>query len=137
METWAYETGVKLDFIRPGKARGEWYIESFNGRLRDECLNGEIFFDLADARAKLERWRKDYNEQRPHSALDDRTPSEFAQVAGRRAFALLTVDKTGPEPCQGSAGAGQEPPALDRAPVLPSEPKMRAKPLSEPPGLLA
>jgi putative transposase len=137
METWAYQKGVKLDFIRPGKPVENGYIESFNGRLRDECLNGEIFFDLADARAKLERWRKDYNEQRPHSALDDRTPAEFAQAAGGRAFALLTVNKTGPDPGQGSASAGPKRPALDRVPALPPESKMRAKSLSEPPGLLA
>jgi putative transposase len=137
METWAYQKGVKLDFIRPGKPVENGYIESFNGRLRDECLNGEIFFDLADARAKLERWRKDYNEQRPHSALDDRTPAEFAQAAGGRDFALLTVNKTGPDPGQGSASAGPKRPALDRVPALPPESKMRAKSLSEPPGLLA
>ena len=56
METWAYQTGVKLDFIRPGRPVQNGYIESFNGRLRDECLNGEVFFSLVDAREKLERW---------------------------------------------------------------------------------
>jgi len=79
MELWAYQSGVKLDLIRPGKPVENGYIESFNGRLRDECLNGEIFFDLVDAREKLERWREDYNEQRPYSSLADRTPAEFAQ----------------------------------------------------------
>jgi putative transposase len=54
------------------------YIESFNGRLRDECLNVEVFLDLADARWKIEKWRRDHNQQRPHSALADRTPQEFA-----------------------------------------------------------
>ena len=137
MEVWAYQNEVKLDLIRPGKPVENGYIESFNGRLRDECLNGEIFFDLADARQKLERWRADYNEQRPHSSLDDRTPAEFAKVAGQRAFALPTVPKAGPQPCQGFADAGQKPPALDRVAVPPSESKMRAKPLSESPRLLA
>lgn len=61
METWAYEKGVKLDFIRPGKPAQNGFIESFNGRLRDECLNVEVFFDLEDAREKIERWREDYN----------------------------------------------------------------------------
>jgi putative transposase len=56
MEAWAYRAGVKIDFICPGKPVQNGYIESFNGRLRDECLNGEIFFSLADAREKLERW---------------------------------------------------------------------------------
>jgi putative transposase len=55
MEVWAYKNDVKMDLIRPGKPVENGYIESFNGRLRDECLNGEIFFDLADAREKLER----------------------------------------------------------------------------------
>ena len=65
MEAWAYQAGVKLDFIRPGRPVQNGYIESFNGRLRDECLNGEVFFNLADAREKLERWRHDYNQNAP------------------------------------------------------------------------
>ncbi len=91
METWAYKNGVKLDLIRPGKPVENGYIESFNGRLRDECLNGEIFFDLADAREKLDRWRRDYNEHHPHSALADRTPAEFARTLESRPFALPIV----------------------------------------------
>ena len=75
---WAYKNGVHLDFIRPGKPVENGYIESFNGKLRDECLNVEIFFTLADARRKLHLWRRDYNHHRPHSALADRTPAEFA-----------------------------------------------------------
>jgi putative transposase len=137
METWAYQNDVKLDLIRPGKPVENGYIESFNGRLRDECLNGEIFFSLADAREKLERWRADYNEQRPHSSLDDRTPAEFAQQVGQRSFALPTVDKAEPPSCQGSAHAGRNPPALDRTAVPPSDPEMRAKHLTEAPKLLA
>jgi putative transposase len=136
METWTYQNDVKLDLIRPGKPVENGYIESFNGRLRDECLNGEIFFDLADARQKLERWRADYNERRPHSSLEDRTPAEFAKLVRQRSFTLPIVGKTEPPPCQGSAGAGQKPPALDRAAVLPSDPKMRVKDLSEAPRLL-
>ena len=61
MEAWAYQYGVQLDFIRPGRPVENSYIESFNGRLRDECLNVEVFFNLADVRDKLERWRQDYN----------------------------------------------------------------------------
>jgi putative transposase len=133
MEVWAYRNNVKLDLIRPGKPLENGYIESFNGRLRDECLNGEIFFDLADAREKLERWRRDYNEHRPHSSLADRTPAEFATTVRQRGFALLTVHKAVPQPCQGSADAGPRPPALDSATVPPSESMMRAKPLSESP----
>jgi putative transposase len=77
-----------MDLIRPGKPVENGYIESFNGRLRDECLNGEIFFDLADAREKLERWRRDYNEHRPHSVLADRTPADFARTLESRPLAL-------------------------------------------------
>ena len=80
MDLWAYTNGVHLDFIRPGRPVENGYIESFNGRLRDECLNVEIFFTLADARRKLALWLHDYNNHRPHSALADRTPAEFAAV---------------------------------------------------------
>jgi putative transposase len=69
---------VKLDFIRPGRPTENGFIESFNGRLRDECLNAELFSDLLDARAKLEAWRTDYNENRPHSSIGNLTPIEFA-----------------------------------------------------------
>jgi len=79
MDVWAYQHGVQLDFIRPGRPTENGYIESFNGRLRDECLNVQVFFTVADARDKLEQWRLDYNQVRPHSALGDRAPEEFAQ----------------------------------------------------------
>jgi len=78
MEAWSYQYGVRLEFIRPGRPVDNGYIESFNGRLRDECLNVETFFDLSDVREKLERWRQDYNRVRPHSSLGDRAPEEFA-----------------------------------------------------------
>jgi putative transposase len=67
MDVWAHQAGVKLDFNRPGRPVQTGYIESFPGRLRDECRNGEIFFNLNDARAKLEQWRRDYHHKRPHS----------------------------------------------------------------------
>ena len=75
---WAYQHQVQLDFIRPGKPVENPCIESFNGRLRDECLNVECFFSLDDARRKLECWREDSNRYHPHSALADRTPAEVA-----------------------------------------------------------
>jgi putative transposase len=78
MEVWAYQYGVQLDFIRPGRPVENGYIESFNGRLRDECLNVEVFFALTDVRDKLERWRQDYNQVRPHSSLRDSAPALFA-----------------------------------------------------------
>lgn len=135
METWAYHAGVKLDFIRPGKPVENGYIESFNGRLRDECLNGELFFDLADACHKLELWRRDYNELRPHGALADRTPSEFAQR--QRSSALRSKTKAEPQPRQGSAKAGPKTPALDPAAASPSRSIKRAKDLPQSRGLLA
>lgn len=80
LDAWAYWKKVKLDFIRPGKPIENAYIESFNGRLREECLNDQLFLTLDDARQKLETWRMDYNEARPHSSLGNRTPREFAQT---------------------------------------------------------
>lgn len=77
MDSWAYRRGVKLQFIRPGKPVDNTFIESFNGRLRDECLNVNLFLSIDDAKRKLETWRLDYNSERPHSSLDDRTPTEF------------------------------------------------------------
>jgi hypothetical protein len=85
MDAWSYKCGVQLEFIRPGRPVDNGYIESFNGRLRDECLNVETFFDLADVTAKFERWRRDYNQVRPHSALRDNPPAFFA--AQWKAFA--------------------------------------------------
>lgn len=79
MDAWAYRHGVRLEFIRPGKPIENSHIESFNGRLRDECLNVHVFFSLPDAREKLEGWRQDYNTERPHSALGDRPPADSAQ----------------------------------------------------------
>ena len=131
METWSYQTGVKLDFIRPGKPVENGFVESFNGRLRDECLNVEVFFDVNDARTKLERWQADFNHNRPHSSLQDQTPDDFAAAAADQPFALPTVDKAVSTAGQGFAYAGQKTPALDRPPRPPSEPKMRAKGPSE------
>jgi putative transposase len=79
LEEWAWRRHVRLDFIRPGKPMENGYIESFNGRLRDECLNVNQFMSLDDARAKIEAWRVDYNQRRPHSSLGHLTPSEFIQ----------------------------------------------------------
>ena len=132
MEGWAYQTGVQMDFIRPGRPVQNGYIESFNGRLRDECLNGEVFFNLADAREKLERWRSDYNQNRPHSALDDRTPAEFVSAVDCRPFVFPIVNKANPQSCQGFAGAGQKSPALDTPAALPSQTVTKTKGLSEP-----
>ena len=78
VDAWAYEHGVKLDFIRRGKPTENAHIESFNGKFRDECLNEHWFLNLDDAKEKIEAYRVDYNEVRPHSSLDNLTPIEFA-----------------------------------------------------------
>lgn len=82
LDAWAYRQGVRLDFIDPGKPMQNGYLESFNGRFRDECLNQHWFADLADARKLIEAWRVDYNEVRPHSSLGDLAPLEFARQSG-------------------------------------------------------
>ena len=80
MEAWAMEAGVQLCFIRPGRPVENGFIESFNGRLRDECLNVEWFPSLTEARRRLAIWRDHYDHNRPHSALDDRAPASFAAL---------------------------------------------------------
>jgi putative transposase len=79
LDAWATRNKVQLRFIDPGKPIQNAYIESFNGRLRDECLNQYWFVSLEEAREVIGRWREDYNEQRPHSSLDQQTPAEFAR----------------------------------------------------------
>jgi putative transposase len=82
LDRWAYECGGTLNFSRPGKPTDNAFIESFNGRLRDECLDTHWFLSLEDARSKIEAWRRDYNASRPRSDLGQLTPLEFAaQVA--------------------------------------------------------
>jgi putative transposase len=81
LDIWAYERGVKLHFIDPGKPIQNAFIESFNGKMRDECLNEHWFRTLSEARQTIEAWRKDYNEVRPHSSLGNRTPQEFTARA--------------------------------------------------------
>jgi putative transposase len=79
MDKWAYGRGVELDSCRPGKPTDNANVESFNGRLRQECLNASWFMSLDDTRGKIEAWRQYYNESRPHSSLDWTTPAEFAR----------------------------------------------------------
>ena len=80
-DLWAYHHGVRIDFSRPGKPTDNCFIESFNGSLRDECLNVHWFESMEEARARIEAWRIDYNESRPHQALQEETPSQFAMRA--------------------------------------------------------
>ncbi len=76
---WVEESGIEHEFTTPGKPNENAYIESFNSRFRDECLNEHIFLDLKDAKQKIEVWRQNYNELHPHSSLKMKTPKEFAQ----------------------------------------------------------
>ena len=80
LAAWSEERGVRLEFIQPGKPVQNAYVESFNGRLRDECLNANWFTSLRDARQKIESWREDYNQKRPHSSLNYLAPVEFART---------------------------------------------------------
>ena len=80
MDAWAYQHGVKLHFIRPGKPIENAFVESFAGKLRGECLNQHWFVSIDDARAAIESWRIEFNEARPHSALDGMTPREYAEA---------------------------------------------------------
>ena len=78
LEAWSEQRKIQLEFIDPGKSMQNAFVESYNGRMRDECLNANWFLNVADARRKILEWRQDYNQQRPHSALGYRTPSEYA-----------------------------------------------------------
>jgi len=80
-DLWAYHHGVQIDFSRPGEPTDNCFVETFNGALRDECLNVHWFETLKEAQARIEAWRLDYNESRPHQGLADRTPAEFAAHA--------------------------------------------------------
>ena len=80
LDKWAFEHGVELRFIQPGKPMQNGHVESFNGRFRDECLAESWFPTVPRARVEIELWRVDYNTVRPHSSLDGRTPEEFARV---------------------------------------------------------
>ena len=82
LDQWAYLNGVKLDFSRPGKPTDNAFIESFNGRFRQECLNENWFLSIEDAREKVEIWRLDYNGERPHGSLGNLTPLEYAAAEG-------------------------------------------------------
>lgn len=81
-DLWAYVNNVTLDFSRPGKPTDNAYIESFNGKFRAECLNQHWFLTLDDARQKMEEWRRDYNEVRPHSAIGNKPPISLMNASG-------------------------------------------------------
>jgi putative transposase len=88
MLTWAHRNGIALRLIEPGKPTQNAYIESFNGRLRDECLNEHWFASLQHARVEIERWRQEYNEQRPKRALGGLTPAAYAKQLAERTITI-------------------------------------------------
>jgi putative transposase len=87
LDQWAYLNQVRLDFSRRGKPTDNGLIEAFNGRLRAECLNENWFMNMDDARKKVEAWRRHYNEERPHSALGNLAPREFAASKSQASMA--------------------------------------------------
>jgi len=98
LDLWAYQRGVTLDFSRPGKPTDNAFIESFNGKFRTECLNAHWFMSLDDARRKCEAWRRDYNEERPHSSIGNKAPIELVN----RSAALARPDRRWLEKAQQS-----------------------------------
>ena len=80
LDQWASDHGIRLDFIRPGRPVENAFIESFNGKLRDECLNQHHFVSLAEAQTVIEAWKQEYNTERPHLGLGQRTPAEYAAL---------------------------------------------------------
>jgi transposase InsO family protein len=112
LDRWAYDNGVRLQFIEPGKPIQNAYIESFNARLREECLNEHVFVSLDDARSKIEKWRVEYNRERPHSSLGNLTPEEFATKHQMSSATARTAWPAEPE----LAGAVQRAPTSDPKP---------------------
>ena len=97
LDAWAYQHDIRLAFIRPGKPVENAYIESFNGRFRDECLNEHWFITIEHARRLIERWRIEYNTERPHSSLGNQTPAEYADGLARAV--TETVSSTADPSC--------------------------------------
>lgn len=82
LDLWAYHWKTRIDFSRPGKPTDNCYVETFNGSLRDECLNLHWFETIEEAKAIIESWRQEYNESRPHMALKNLTPEEYGRISG-------------------------------------------------------
>ena len=113
MRRWCERKKVGLDYIEPGKPMQNGHVESFNGKLRDECLNTHWFTSLRQARNIIESWRTDYNQARPHSALGYATPNEFASRSSA-SFAVEILSNTTAKPRPGNPG-GLAPLGLDPA----------------------
>jgi len=99
LDAWAYAHGVALRFIRPGKPIENAYVESFNRKFRDKCLNEHWFVNLVDAKDTTERWRVDYTTVRPHSSLNGATPEQFARITeGARRLTPARPDEKDEDP---------------------------------------
>jgi len=96
MLTWAHRQGISLRLIEPGKPNQNAYVESFNGRFRDECLNEHWFTSIEHARVVIEKWRKEYNDERPKKSLGGITPSQYAKQLARKA---VTMPEDSKSPC--------------------------------------
>ena len=97
MDLWAYQNGVGIAFSRPGKPTDNAFVESFNGSFRAECLNAHWFASLTETRQIVETWRREYNESRPHRALGERTPNEFANgIAASRDSIEVQIAENSP-----------------------------------------
>jgi putative transposase len=94
MDRWAYRHGIELEFIRPGRPMDNAHIESFNGKLRDECLNMSLFYTMEEARRILDDWRVSYNETRPHRSLGGMPPSEYARVVAETKGAATRISSS-------------------------------------------
>lgn len=115
VDQWAYEQGLQWHTIQPGRPMENGFVESFNGRFRDECLNENWFTHLSDARDKIGQWKQDYNQTRPHSALGYRTPEEFAQHAATtgcgKDAGCARLENAARFPLSPSLGGGETEPA--------------------------
>jgi len=89
LDLWAWSNGVTLDFSRPGKPTDNAFVESFNGKVRAECIDQNWFLSLDDARSKCEAYRREYNEERPHSAIGNKTPVAFMKSIGHPSRAMV------------------------------------------------
>jgi hypothetical protein len=122
---WCMERKIAMHHIQPGKPMQNGHIESFNGRLRDECLNANWFRNLFEARHKIAFWRDDYNSARPHSSLAYRTPSEFAGQWQRPSSSPIPIPQ--PEPSVKATLAARSRAALTDEPACREQPDMRTK----------
>jgi putative transposase len=115
VQEWPASSGVKTLYIAPGSPRENAYVESFNGKLEDELLGNEIFTSLLEARVVIERYRVEYNRERPHSALGYKTPAEFAGLCRSRDAAGIE-EKPLPSPSfpHAAAGSGTKVPSSQR-----------------------